>query len=87
MYKFLDNKYSVGPTVPVETIVLENEDFDPLISLDNLINESLIKNPRYENFEAVQVAVKTVKNIILNLRLKFNFCQTKFLLFAKNPIN
>lgn len=86
LYKFLENKPTVDPTVPVETIVPENEDFDPLISLDNLINDSLIRNPRHENFEAVQLAAKTVKKKNY-LRLKFDFHQISYLLFENNIEN
>lgn len=38
----------------------EDDDFDPHITLDNLIDESSVKSPRKGNIQSVQLAAKMV---------------------------
>lgn len=38
----------------------DDDDFDPNITLDNLIDESSIKSPRKGNIQSVQLAAKMV---------------------------
>lgn len=38
----------------------DDDDFDPNITLDNLIDESSVKSPRKGNIQSVQLAAKMV---------------------------